>query len=86
MEELAKYLRALVLLGLWNAQNGVHAGSSAVPKLELLLADSGFSHKDISEMLSKSQAAVAKAVSRGRATRRGAVSADTSVTEDEING
>lgn len=86
MEELTKYLRALLLLGLWNAQNPRHAGTQAEPKLELLLSDSGFSHKEISDMLVKSPTAVAKAVSRARAARRGAAAVDSQTQEGDGNG
>ena len=70
MEELAKYLKALLLLQVWNAQQATERTGLAGPKLELLLSDSGFAQKEIAELLGKSQAAVAKAITRGRAARR----------------
>ncbi len=59
LEELVKYLRALVLL-----QVGFSGTGAAKP--EVLLAKAGFTHKEIAELLSKSQAAVAKAISRAK--------------------
>lgn len=75
MEELAKYLRAMLLLDIWTAQETAARSGAAAPKLEVLLADSGFATKEVADLLGKSQAAVAKAISRGRSTRR-AKSAD----------
>jgi DNA-directed RNA polymerase specialized sigma24 family protein len=69
MEELTKYLKALVLIELGRLQESERAGKTG-PKAELLLADAGFSHKEISEMLGKSAGAVAKAVSRARAAKK----------------
>jgi DNA-directed RNA polymerase specialized sigma24 family protein len=70
MEELVKYLRGLLLLGVSQAQEEAARTGRAQPRLELLLADAGFAHREIAAMLNKSQVAVAKAVSRGRAGRR----------------
>lgn len=72
MEEVAKYLKALVLLQLGAAVTNADREGRPT-KFELLLADAGFSNGEISQMLGKSLAATAKAVSRGRAARRGAV-------------
>lgn len=80
MEELAKYLKALLLLDLWRSQMEAQRNGSSATKLELLLADSGFSNKEVSDLLGKSVAAVAKAISRGRATRK------AGAREDQSNG
>jgi biotin operon repressor len=86
VEELTKYLRALLLLGLWHAQNVRQGGGQTEPRLELMLSDSGFSHKEISEMLVKSPTAVAKAVSRARTARRGGIAVDSQQQEGHDNG
>ncbi len=58
MEELVKYLKALTFLQLQAMTSG------AFDKPEVLLSKAGFSHKEIADLLDKSYAAVAKAVSR----------------------
>lgn len=58
MEELVKYLKALTFLQLQALTGGLS------DKPEVLLSKAGFSHKEIAELLDKSYAAVAKAVSR----------------------
>lgn len=73
MEELAKYLKALLMLDVWRSQMESQRNGSSAIKLELLLADSGFSNKEVADLLGKSVAAVAKAISRGRATRKAGV-------------
>jgi len=70
MEEIVKYLKALLLLELSRAQQEAQRAGTATTKLDLVLADSGFAHKEIADMLDKSPVAVAKAVSRARAARR----------------
>ena len=72
MNELAKYLRAMLALSVWSAQQTAERSGVAGPKVELLLADSGFAIKEIGELLGKTPGAVAKAVTRARAARRGA--------------
>ena len=58
MEEVVKYLRALVYLQ-------VQALSDSAPvKRELLLCRAGFSHKEIGEILGKKPDAVRKVISR----------------------
>lgn len=84
MEELIKYMKALVLLGVAAAQQNAEA-TGTNPKLEVLLADAGFAHKDIADILAKSPAAVAKAVSRARQTRRSNAAAESAVV-GEPNG
>lgn len=64
MEELVKYMKALTFL-----QLQVVTGSNVFGKPELLLSKAGFQHKEIADLLGKSQAAVAKAISRGRAAK-----------------
>lgn len=61
MDELIKYVRALVILQLQQM-----AGEGASQKPELLLSDAGFSHAEIAEMLKKKPGAIAKSISRAR--------------------
>jgi hypothetical protein len=61
MDELIRYLRALVLLQLHQGADGTGA-----LKPEALLALAGFTHREIGAMLGKNPAAVAQAVSRAR--------------------
>lgn len=61
MEELVKYMRALVYLQLQSA-----AGTSTFGKPELLLSRAGFSHKEIADILGKTPGAIAKAVGRAK--------------------
>ena len=61
MDELVKYLKALVLLQLHADENG------NTHKPEVLLAKAGFAHKEIADLLGKKQAAVSKAISRAPA-------------------
>jgi len=70
MEELLVLMRAQLLLSIHMAQSAADRGMANPVKLELLLADAGFSHKEISALLQKSPTAVAKAISRGRAGRK----------------
>jgi hypothetical protein len=61
MDELIKYMRALVALqvrSISETQPGV--------KLEPILSAAGFSHREIADLLGKTQAAVAKTISRNR--------------------
>lgn len=69
MEEMLKYMRALVLLQLSESQATAER-EGRTSKLELLLADAGFGNAEVARMLGKSVAAAAKAISRGRAARR----------------
>jgi len=71
LEEVAKLLKALLLLELNGAQAAAER-EGRTPKFELLLADAGLSAVEIAQMLGKSSGAVSKAISRGRAARRGA--------------
>ena len=84
MEELVKYLRGLLLLGVWRAQEEAARTGRAQPRLELLLADAGFAHREIAVMLNKSQVAVAKAVSRGRAGRRLSEATSSERADEEV--
>lgn len=61
MEELIKYMKALVAL-----QARLIAESQPGMKLEPLLNTAGLSHREIAEVLGKTQAAVAKTISRSR--------------------
>jgi DNA-directed RNA polymerase specialized sigma24 family protein len=70
MDEMLKFLRALVLLQLAEVQ-ALAARDGSTLKLELLLSDSGFTNAEVAGLLGKSVAAAAKAISRGRAARRG---------------
>ena len=71
MDELLRYMRAMVMLQLHAAQVVADDTEPTPLRPELLLADAGFSSREISTMLAKSPAAVAKAITRGRAARRG---------------
>jgi hypothetical protein len=61
MEEMIKYLRALVIL-----QARVLAETQPGVKIELLLSTAGLNHKDIAAITGKSHAAVAKSISRSK--------------------
>jgi hypothetical protein len=61
MQEAARYLKALVFLQLRQ-----YAGGGEFTKPEVLLSKAGFSIHEISEMLNKKYAAVAKTLSRSR--------------------
>lgn len=61
MEELVRYLRALVYL---QAQAAATANPSG--RIEVLLARAGLGHKEIAEIVGKSPAAVSKAISRAK--------------------
>lgn len=61
MDEVVKYLRALVYL---QTQALVEADQPQKP--EVLLARAGLKYAEIAEMLGKKEAAVAKAVSRAK--------------------
>jgi predicted transcriptional regulator len=62
VEELIKHLKALVLLEL-------QRGDIAQP--EVLLARAGYTHREIAEMIGKSQMAVSKAISRAKTATQG---------------
>ena len=69
MDELIRYARALLLLQLRQVEMSAQAGKGPVIRSEVLLADAGFGGREIADLLGKNYAAVAKAVSRARATR-----------------
>ena len=69
MEELIRYARAMLLLQLKQVEMPASGGKAPVIRAELLLADAGFAAREIADLLGKNYAAVAKAVSRARATR-----------------
>jgi len=63
-ETVVKYMRALVALQLRSErEEGMPAS-----KAELILAGLGFTAREIAELTGKNQAAVAKAISRGKAS------------------
>ena len=64
MEELVRYMRALLLLQLSD-----RLGASQ-EKPELLLARAGFKVKEIAEFLGKSEAATSKSISRAKDAAR----------------
>jgi DNA-directed RNA polymerase specialized sigma24 family protein len=66
-------MRAMVMLQLHAAQVAADDTERAPLRPELLLADAGFNSREISTMLGKSSSAVAKAITRGRAARRGTI-------------
>jgi hypothetical protein len=69
MQELIRYARAMLLLQLKQLEVDAQAGKGAVIRAELLLADAGFGAQEIADLLGKNYAAVAKAISRGRAAK-----------------
>ena len=63
MDELLKYLRAMVALQVAS----MNKGSDSEPvKVELLLSRAGIAVQEIAEMLGKSPAAVAKTIQRAK--------------------
>jgi DNA-directed RNA polymerase specialized sigma24 family protein len=69
VEELVRYARALLLLQLKQVEMSAHTGKGPIIRAEILLADAGFGVQETADLLGKKYAAVAKAVSRARATR-----------------
>jgi DNA-directed RNA polymerase specialized sigma24 family protein len=69
LEELVKYARALLLLQLKQVEMSALSGKGPVIRAEILLANAGFGVRETADLLGKNYAAVAKAVSRARATR-----------------
>ena len=69
MEELVRYARALLLLQLKQVEMSAEVGKGPAIRAEVLLADAGFGAREIAELLGKNYAAVAKALSRARATK-----------------
>jgi DNA-directed RNA polymerase specialized sigma24 family protein len=68
MEELVRLTRAMLLLQI----SQVRAAAGEAPgnlKLEIILADAGFAHREIAAILEKSVPAVSKAISRARIAR-----------------
>lgn len=61
MEEMLKYMRALVYLQVQQL-----TGAEAFAKPELLLERAGFQHQEIADILGKTKAAVSKTLSRAR--------------------
>jgi DNA-directed RNA polymerase specialized sigma24 family protein len=61
MEEIAKYLRGLLLLQIQQM-----SGGEAFQKPEILLSRSGFTNKEIADILQKSPDAVKKVLQRAR--------------------
>jgi len=70
MEELARYLKALVVLQVQMLELAAARGENTAVRSEVILADAGFTAREIAGMVGKSPAAVSKAISRARATRR----------------
>lgn len=69
MDELVRYLKALVFLQ-------IDASVGRTTKPELLLARSGFRAKEIAEILGRTEAAVAKAISRAKSAAKQEISLD----------
>jgi hypothetical protein len=65
VEELVKYLKALVYL-----QAQQIGSEDAAVKAEVLLALAGLSYKEIAAVLDKNEMAVAKAVNRAKHAKR----------------
>jgi hypothetical protein len=78
MEELVKYLKALVFL-----QVQALSGGEAFSKPELLLSRAGLTAREIAEALGKNQAAVAKAIVRAKKAARTAVQEPLATAQDE---
>jgi DNA-directed RNA polymerase specialized sigma24 family protein len=68
MDELIKYVRALVYL-----QAHQMSGEARAVKSEVLLAEAGLSYKEIAGILGKKELAIAKSLSRARATKKGKI-------------
>lgn len=66
MDELVKYVKALLLLQVRKSADGLPD-----VKPELLLANAGLSAKEVGEILGKSEAAASKAISRARKAAEG---------------
>ena len=64
MEELVKYMKALVYL-----QAQLISSGEAGVKAEVLLARAGFAYKEIADIMGKSEMAVAKTVSRAKGSK-----------------
>jgi DNA-directed RNA polymerase specialized sigma24 family protein len=67
MDELVKYLKALVYL-----QVQTMSGAEAFQKPEVLLNRAGFTAREIAEILGKNPAAVSKAIERAKKAARAA--------------
>lgn len=78
MEELVKYLKALVFL-----QVQALSGGEAFNKPELLLSRAGLTAREIAEALGKNQAAVAKAIERAKKATRTPVQEPLAAVSDE---
>jgi phage regulator Rha-like protein len=78
MEELVKYLRALVFL-----QVQTLSGGEAFQKPELLLSRAGLTSREIAEALGKNQAAVAKTIERAKKAARVVVAELAPPQQDE---
>lgn len=83
MDELLRYMRALVFLQLQSL-----TGQDTFGRPELLLSKAGFPQKEIADLLGKTPAAVAKTISRARlAQQKPGVSGEAgSASEEELNG
>jgi DNA-directed RNA polymerase specialized sigma24 family protein len=78
MEELVKYMRAMVVLQLQALPN-----DEASQKPELLLSRAGFTAREIADILGKNQAAVAKAIERAKKASRAVPSAPAGTPQSE---
>jgi DNA-directed RNA polymerase specialized sigma24 family protein len=78
MDELVKYLRALVFL-----QVQTLSGGEAFQKPELLLSRAGLTAREIAEALGKNQAAVAKSIERAKKAARVVGTEPTTALQDE---
>ena len=85
LEELLKYVRAQLLIQLQTAQVALAQAGGLPIKVEVLLSDAGFSHKEIATLLGRTQGAVAKAVSRARASaQKGGAATDANSGGDDV--
>jgi DNA-directed RNA polymerase specialized sigma24 family protein len=78
MEELVKYLKALVFLQVQSM-----SGGEAFQKPELLLSRAGLTAREIAEALGKNQAAVAKAIERAKKAARAVAPEPATTPQDE---
>lgn len=78
MDELVKYLKALVYL-----QVQTMSGGEAFQKPELLLNRAGLTAREIADILGKNPAAVAKAIERAKKAARTIETVETTSRQEE---
>jgi DNA-directed RNA polymerase specialized sigma24 family protein len=78
MEEMVKYLKALVFLQAQSLNGG-----EPFQKPELLLSRAGLTAREIADVLGKNQAAVAKAIERAKKAARMVAGEQATTGQDE---